>query len=1095
MKRFQTKNLTKLLGILLIAGVGGGLILYSQAATPTTTISPTSTTYSAAKAGDATFKLFAPAWRGLGGSANQANVQYFTQIFGNMNPSGIAGKSAGTKVYNYTLGPYVTQRYVRCSLIPDSNPIKDPNVCGKAALPDSAIAKQLNDHAHATYANGFKNNFLLIPDDPATRTYVREDAAQEIKFAGNAANLYDGILSDSMGEAPLGGSYLVAKPWLPGSNPSQTYTDNAWLDAQKIMLVEKKAGLPAGKVLIVNGLANGDTFYQTVSAGKKFMIDAVYGMMAERIFREPHEALTGAWDGAGSWLNDVKMIAEVQANGKYGYWWTKCWTEGGSMSRQTCLDDGNPAAITQARRFSMMSYLLGAGDKSYFNFDTDICDGGYVTVNGQQTCPGGNAAEWFANDYSKAMQLGLATGGYSAVGNGLYKRSFSQGVVVVNPTGGALSIGLGAVTYKDLDDISRTGSYSIPAHTGVLLLANTAPPAGDTTPPTAYLSAPKEGAALIGTVTITGTAADNTGVTKVELLVDGVVRGSDPTSPVSITWDTKTVVDGAHRVWLKAYDAAGNTSTSGVVSVTVANTSPPPSPTITSFSASPATVTAGNRSTLKWTTTSTKSCAIATGGPTATTMLSWITPLLNTVGTRTYTLTCVNSVGKSVSRTTSITVVAAPTAPGKPALSANPTVVKSGGSSTLSWNSTNATSCKLLPVGFTASGSSGSRVVPNLTKTTSFTVTCTNSVGSSTSDAVTVTASSTPTSAKPVINSFTTNPTRIEVGDTSTLTWSASNVKPGGCALKPSPLNSADANSSWTTPELSTSATYTLTCVNSANESTYKSVSVIVNDIPAPDAPDPEYDWVEDEYDLWDEEFTVDVENEDGEATTIDVDNGAVLDTVKGYLTLDPSNLADEEKIANILYVEYYSDGEIVKTVESPPFALDTRLLKNGQHTITERVYYADGSTSEVTKVVDVQNDEAKKSSGGGSSLPGQSGGRKVAFLGGLGALLLAAIFAVLLLVKHRRHRENVSKVGINLPTGQEDHFFMEPSGLEPAVPRDEPEAVVVPTAYNQGVSQPVPSEPELINIQLQNAPTTPSTPPQPPVEWPLPPQDPPKQQ
>ena len=71
-------------------------------------------------------------------------------------------------------------------------------------------------------------------------------------------------------------------------------------------------------------------------------------------------------------------------------------------------------------------------------------------------------------------------------------------------------------------------------------------------------------------------------------------------------------------------------------------------------------------------------------------------------------------------------------------LSANPNSISPGQSSTLSWRSTNATSCK--GGGFTVSGTSGSAVVsPGVT--TSYSVTCTNGANSATALA-TVTVSS-----------------------------------------------------------------------------------------------------------------------------------------------------------------------------------------------------------------------------------------------------------------------------------------------------------------------------------------------------------------
>jgi hypothetical protein len=71
-------------------------------------------------------------------------------------------------------------------------------------------------------------------------------------------------------------------------------------------------------------------------------------------------------------------------------------------------------------------------------------------------------------------------------------------------------------------------------------------------------------------------------------------------------------------------------------------------------------------------------------------------------------------------------------------LSANPKTISSGQSSTLSWSSTNATSCA--GSGFSASGTSGSAVV-HPTVTTSYSVACTGNAGSA-SALATVTMSS-----------------------------------------------------------------------------------------------------------------------------------------------------------------------------------------------------------------------------------------------------------------------------------------------------------------------------------------------------------------
>lgn len=97
----------------------------------------------------------------------------------------------------------------------------------------------------------------------------------------------------------------------------------------------------------------------------------------------------------------------------------------------------------------------------------------------------------------------------------------------------------------------------------------------DTTSPTVSISAPSASAKLRGSVAVTASASDNTGVVGVQFKLDGINLGSEDTSsPYSITWDTTTATNGTHSLTAVARDAAGNTKTSTSVSVTVDNAAP-----------------------------------------------------------------------------------------------------------------------------------------------------------------------------------------------------------------------------------------------------------------------------------------------------------------------------------------------------------------------------------------------------------------------------------------------------------------------------------------------------------------------------------------
>ena len=96
----------------------------------------------------------------------------------------------------------------------------------------------------------------------------------------------------------------------------------------------------------------------------------------------------------------------------------------------------------------------------------------------------------------------------------------------------------------------------------------------DTTAPTVSLTAPAAGATVSGTVTLSATASDNVGVAGVQFLLDGTSsgrRGHHRARRTACRGTPPTVANGTHTLTARARDAAGNTTTSTAVTVTVDN--------------------------------------------------------------------------------------------------------------------------------------------------------------------------------------------------------------------------------------------------------------------------------------------------------------------------------------------------------------------------------------------------------------------------------------------------------------------------------------------------------------------------------------------
>lgn len=98
--------------------------------------------------------------------------------------------------------------------------------------------------------------------------------------------------------------------------------------------------------------------------------------------------------------------------------------------------------------------------------------------------------------------------------------------------------------------------------------------------PTTSITSPTAGAFVKGNaVTVTATATDTNGISKVELYVDGTIHGTaDTTSPYSFTWNTTGFTNASHSLTVRAYDNRSNTAnmttSSPAVSVTVDNSAP-----------------------------------------------------------------------------------------------------------------------------------------------------------------------------------------------------------------------------------------------------------------------------------------------------------------------------------------------------------------------------------------------------------------------------------------------------------------------------------------------------------------------------------------
>src|SRR5690606_27016875 len=102
----------------------------------------------------------------------------------------------------------------------------------------------------------------------------------------------------------------------------------------------------------------------------------------------------------------------------------------------------------------------------------------------------------------------------------------------------------------------------------VVNVANVVP---DTIAPVVTLTAPSAGT-VSGAINVSANASDNIGVAGVQFLLNGVALGAeDNSAPYTFRWNTNPSSNGTYTIRARARDAAGNTTSSDSVVVTVCN--------------------------------------------------------------------------------------------------------------------------------------------------------------------------------------------------------------------------------------------------------------------------------------------------------------------------------------------------------------------------------------------------------------------------------------------------------------------------------------------------------------------------------------------
>jgi hypothetical protein len=309
----------------------------------------------------------------------------------------------------------------------------------KAARPNLRIVAYVNgmfdlspngtDYPSTWYAHDAKGdrirstfgNYLLNPANSSWAAAVAKQCSDAI-----SRSHYDGCFLDTLGTAPLTPGYTTGLAINPATG--QVWTDTAWLQATSGIARTVQTANP-NAVIMDNGLLNGQKYYLPVGSTEPLIAATHVGMV--ELWLRSNGTPAASYRSEAEWLQDVDMIVNAQAQGFWVATTTKLWVPASSAEQ------------TNWQKYALASFLLAANGKAYFSFMPNDTDAGLIYDS-----------SW---DH---INIGNPTDAFSKVG-GLYERSFTNGIAVVNPTGSSASINLGG-SYKDLNGQTMTSETLAP---------------------------------------------------------------------------------------------------------------------------------------------------------------------------------------------------------------------------------------------------------------------------------------------------------------------------------------------------------------------------------------------------------------------------------------------------------------------------------------------------------------------------------------------------------------------------------------------------------------------------------------------------------
>ena len=247
-----------------------------------------------------------------------------------------------------------------------------------------------------------------------------------------ASSGYDGCMLDMLGTAPTRPGYTTALPINPSTNKAWVPTD--WQKATAALASKVDVAIP--QTVWGNGYGSGSRYYDSTWGPSRLLSPGVHGAHTESWIRTSTMSIT-SFRTESEWKKSVDMLRDLAAQGERTSVMLKLWT-----SATTAQKDAY-------HRYALATFLLGSNGQSAFNasYGSDVNSLTYHRY-------------W-------NVAIGTPTTAYAKIG-GVYKRSFTNGIVLVNPTKTSQTVSLGG-TFVDLNGTTRS-SITLAPNTGDVMV-------------------------------------------------------------------------------------------------------------------------------------------------------------------------------------------------------------------------------------------------------------------------------------------------------------------------------------------------------------------------------------------------------------------------------------------------------------------------------------------------------------------------------------------------------------------------------------------------------------------------------------------------